>query len=117
MATLYSIKGVAMPTPSSYDVGILDISKAERNASGYMIIERIATKRKLTISYAWLTSANLSKVLQAVSGASFSVNYLDPQVGGFRSAEFYSGDRNLGMVSFIGGAPVYKDIKFELIER
>lgn len=117
MATLYSIGGTAMPTPSSFDVGIMDISKAERNASGYLIIERITTKRKLGINYAYLTSTQLASLLQAISSTSFSVNYLDPQTGGFRTSTFYSGDRNLGMISFIGGTPVYKDIKFDLIER
>jgi hypothetical protein len=117
MSTLYSIKGAAMPTPASFDVGIMDISKAERNASGYMIIERITTKRKLTVNYVYLSSTNLATVLQAISGTSFSVNYLDPQTGGFRTSEFYCGDRSVGMVSFINGVPVYKDIKFDLIER
>jgi hypothetical protein len=117
MATLYSIGGTAMPTPSDFQVGIQDLSKAERNASGYMIIERIATKRKLSVSYANLTPTQLSSLLQAISGTSFSVTYLDPQTGANRTATFYSGDRNMGMISFIGGVPVYKDIKFDLIER
>ena len=41
------INGVTIPTPSDYSVGIMDLSQAERNANGTMIIERIATKRKL----------------------------------------------------------------------
>lgn len=117
MATLYSIGGTAMPTPSDFQVGIMDISKAERNASGYLIIERITTKRKLAISYMNLTPTQLSSLLQTISATSFSVTYLDPQTGGFRTGEFYSGDRNMGMISFVGGTPVYKDIKFDLIER
>lgn len=117
MATLFSIAGVAMPTPSSFEVGIQDLSKADRNASGYMIIERIATKRKLQINYAYLSATDLSTVLQAVSPTSYQVVYLDPQTGSNRQAEFYCGDRSMGMVSFVGGVPVYKDIKFDLIER
>jgi hypothetical protein len=106
-----------MPTPSDFQVGIMDISKAERNAIGYMIIERIATKRKLSISYAYLTSQQMTQVLQAVSGTSYPVNYLDPQTGSFRTATFYCGDRNMGMISYVNGVPYYKDIKFDLIER
>ncbi|SEN19378.1 DUF6711 family protein [Paenibacillus sp. OV219] len=117
MATLYSINGVAQPTPSSFDVGIMMISKAERNAAGYMIIEKIATKRKLTINYAYLTPTQLSLLLQKLDVTSFSVTYLDPQTGGNRTASFYAGDRTVGMVSYIGGTPIYKDCKFDLIER
>lgn len=117
MATLYSIGGTAMPTPSDFQVGIMDISKAERNANGYLIIERITTKRKLSIAYASLASTSMSQLLQAVAPTSFQVSYLDPQTGSFRSSEFYAGDRNLGMISFIDGVPIYKDVKFDLIER
>lgn len=117
MSTLYSIKGVAMPTPSDFQVGIMDISKAERNANAYLIIERIATKRKLSIAYSYLSASQLSQILQAISPTSYQVTYLDPQTGSMRSSEFYSGDRSMGMVSFIGGVPVYRDIKFDLIER
>jgi hypothetical protein len=114
---LYSIGGTAMPTPSSFDVGIMDISKAERNASGYLIIERITTKRKISINYAYLSASNLATVLNAIAPTSYQVTYLDPQTGGNRTSEFYCGDRALGMLSFIGGVPMYKDIKFDLIER
>lgn len=117
MATLLSIGGVALPTPSSFNVGIMDISKAERNTNGYLIIERIATKRKLSIGYANLSASQLSSVLQKVSGTSFSVTYLDPQTGGNKTSTFYSGDRSIGMIAFVGGVPVYSDIKFDLIER
>lgn len=117
MATLYSINGVAQPTPSDFQVGVMMISKAERNASGYMIIEKIATKRKLTISYSYLSAGQLSTLLQKLDTTSFSVTYLDPQTGSDRTAQFYSGDRNVGMVSFVNGIPVYKDLKFDLIER
>ena len=44
---LITISGVALPTPSEFQVGYQDISKAERNANGTMIIERVAVKRKL----------------------------------------------------------------------
>ena len=47
---MIKINGVAMPAPSEYSVSIMDISKAERNAAGTMIIERIATKRKIELN-------------------------------------------------------------------
>ncbi|MFJ5713111.1 DUF6711 family protein [Neobacillus sp. NPDC093127] len=114
---LISIGGVDLPTPTDLDVGIMDLSKAERNANGTMIIERIATKRKLGISYAFLTRSELSQVLGAVSPVFFSVTYLDPQTNNYRTGQFYCGDRNVGMMDFINSVPRYKDIKFDLIEK
>ncbi len=114
---LIEIGGVDLPTPSDYSVGIMDLSKAERNARGTMIIERIATKRKLDISYSYLTREQLSQVLNAVSPVFFNVRYLDPQTNNYRTGSFYCGDRNVGMLDFQNGIPRYKDIKFDLIER
>jgi hypothetical protein len=114
---LITIEGVALPTPSDYNVGIMDISKAERNARGNMIIERITTKRKIEISYSFLTASELADVLQAISPVYYDVTYLDPQTGGNRTASFYCGDRSVGMLDFTDGVARYKDVKFDLVER
>lgn len=114
---LIKINGVAIPTPSDYSVGIQDISKAERNANGTMIIERIATKRKIELSWKSLNKDELSSILKLVSPVFFNVEYVDPQDNSLRTGTFYSGDRNCGMISFINEIPKYKDVKFNLIER
>jgi hypothetical protein len=114
---LVSIDGVDLPTPSDFSVGIMDLSKAERNANGTMIIERIATKRKLEIAYSYLTGSSLSAILTAVDPVFFNVTYLDPKTNGFRTGSFYCGDRNVGMLDYVGNIPRYRDCKFDLIER
>ncbi len=114
---LITINGVAIPAPSDLAVGIQDLSKAERNANGTMIIERIATKRKLELSWAYLDKASLSQVLNAVSSVFFTVTYVDPQTNGTKTGTFYCGDRKCGMIDFKNGIPRWKDIKFDLIER
>jgi hypothetical protein len=115
--TLISIGGVDLPTPSDYEVGIMDISKAERNANGTMIIERIATKRKIALKYAYLSATDLASVLTAIAPTFYNVTYLDPQTNSYRTASFYCGDRNAGMIDFVNGVPRYKDVAFDLIER
>lgn len=114
--SMISIGGTAVATPSDFNVTIADISKAQRNAQGTMIIERIATKRTLTLSYLYLSQSDCAKILQNVSATTFSVTYPDPQTGSNRTANFYCGDRQLGTIDFQGGVPRYKDIKFTLIE-
>lgn len=114
---LIKINGVEIPTPSDYNVGIQDISNAERNANGTIIIERIATKRKIEINWKSLSKDNVSRVLSLVSPVFFYVEYVDPQDNGVRTGTFYSGDRSCGALSFINGVIKYKDIKFNLIER
>jgi hypothetical protein len=114
---LISINGVALPTPSEFQVGIMDISKAERNANGNMIIERITTKRKLTIQYTYLSSTDASTVLNSIAPTYYNVTYLDPQTKSMKTGSFYCGDRTLGMIDYINGVPRYRDINFSLIER
>lgn len=114
---MIKINGVEIPTPSEYSVGIQDISNAERNANGTIIIERIATKRKIELSWKYLSKPALSNLFNLVSSVFFTVEYIDPQDGGVNTGTFYSGDRNAGALSFINGEIKWKDVKFNLIER
>jgi hypothetical protein len=114
---LISIGGVALPTPSSFSVGVMDLSKAERNANGSMIIERIATKKKLSFSYAFLSATDLAVILKAIAPTFYNVTYLDPVDNTFKTASFYCGDRGVGMIDYIDNVPRYKDLSFDLIER
>lgn len=114
---LITIGGVTIPTPTDFQIGIMDLSKAERNANGTMIIERITTKRKLELSWSYLSKTDLQTVLNAVSAVTFSVTYMDPVTNSNQTKTFYCGDRNAGMIDFINGNPRYKDVKFSLIER
>jgi hypothetical protein len=114
---LIRIDGVDIPAPSECSVGIQDISKAERNANGTMIIERIATKRKIELSWKYLDKDQLAQVFTAVSPVFFEVTYVDPQDNGIRTGSFYCGDRKCGMFDFKNGVPRYKDVSFNLIER
>lgn len=114
---MIKIDGKEISTPSDYQVGIMDISKAERNARGDMIIERIATKRKLELSWRYLSKEDLSALFAAVSPVFFKVEYIDPQTNSTRTGTFYAGDRNAGALDYLNGTIRYKDIKFNVIEK
>lgn len=114
---MIKINGVALPTPSDYIVSIMDISKAERNAAGTMIIDRIATKRKIELNWKYLSKEDVSNVLNMVSDVFFTVEYIDPQEGDWKIGIFYAGDRSIGALDYRNGNIRYKDIKFNLIER
>lgn len=113
---LLNIGGVDMPTPSDYSATVNDISKANRNALGNMVIERITTKQTITVGWTFLSQSQVSALLTAVKPTTFNVTYPDPVLGTNRTMVCYSGDRSLGMVDFTGGTPRYKDVKFTLIE-
>jgi hypothetical protein len=112
-----TVNGVALPTPSEFSVGIYDISKAERNANGLMLIERITTKKKLSLKWAVLNNYDAKTVLKAVESTFYDVTYTDPVDNVQKTGSFYCGDRNLGMIDYINGFPRYKELSFDLIER
>lgn len=114
---LLKINGVDMPTPSGYSVGIQDIVNATRNARGNMIKDLIATKVKIDLAWIYLSMADTAKVLTAVSGNFFTVEYLDPEANAFLTKTFYAGDRTAPAMDFINGVMRYKDIKFNIIEK
>lgn len=114
---LITANGVALPTPSDLQMGIQDISNAQRNANGLMIIQRIATKKTITLTYAYLNATDMSTILNAVSGTYFNVTYLDPISNSTVTGSFYPGDRSLGYIDYQNGVPRYNNLKFELIER
>jgi hypothetical protein len=114
---LITLNGVALPTPTEFQVSYNDISKADRNANGYMIIERIATKRKLFFTYSFVTAADANLILQLISPTFYDVTYLDPQDNVMKTGNFYCGDRQLGMIDYQNGVARYKDFAFNLIER
>lgn len=114
---MIKINGILLPTPSDYIVSIMDISKAERNAAGTMVIERIATKRKIELAWKYLDRTELSNVLKLVSPVFFTVDYIDPEDNAWKTGTFYCGDRTIGALDYRNGNIRWKDIKFNLIER
>jgi hypothetical protein len=114
---LITIDGVEIPAPTKYTVNIMDISKSERNAAGEMITERIATKRKIEMSWDILGQDDTSTLLNSVDPVFFYVEYIDPKTGGLRTGTFYSGDRSSPAITFSNGIMQYKDVKFNIIER
>lgn len=114
---MLEINNNPIPTPSTFKVGIMDISTAERNAQADMLIDRIATKRKLELSWNRLEPYELTGLLNLVDSVYFFVKYPDPMTGKMEIKTFYVGDRSIGMFSYIDNKPVWNDISFNLIEK
>lgn len=115
--SLITVEGVVLPTPSSYNVTIQDITKNDRNAAGNMIIERITTKRVISLGWSYLSGDEYSDVLISISPVFFNVTYFDPQNNTTQTGTFYCSDRQAGMIQFTNGIPSWSNIQFTLTER
>lgn len=113
---MIEINNTPIPSPSKFKPGIMDINKAERNAKGEMLIDRIATKRKLELSWSKLEVDELKTLLSLVSNVFFFVSYPDP-LEGVTTKTFYVGDRNTPMFSYTNGKAVWKDVAMNFIEK
>ncbi|MDJ0305395.1 DUF6711 family protein [Dehalobacter sp.] len=114
---MIKINNTELPAIVVYNVSIMDISQAGRNANGTMIIERIATKRKIELAAGRLTREQLSQMLNLVAPVFFTVEYPDPQDNTMKSGTFYCGDRNIEGLRYKNGLMYWKGVKFSLIER
>ncbi len=113
---LLNIGGVDMPAPTELTVSVQDISKADRNANGTMVLERIATKQKLSIKWAYISDVDLKTVLNAISPTMYQVTYTNPLTNVTESRQMYCGDRTAGVLYISNGSTHYKDFAFDLIE-
>ena len=106
-----------VPTPSGFSVSISDLdASAERNTLGDTVRDRIATKRKLQISYNALDQGDASAILNAIAGEFFYVQYPDPQLG-ITTKQFYVGDRSAPLYRYDFDNMMWKGMSFNSVER
>lgn len=113
---MLKIGGVAMPTPSEMTPSIYDITDGERDSTGTMHIDLIATKYKLECKWNILNQANLTKILNATKNITFSISFIDPVTGTEKTINVYKGDISTPIFKIADGENIYKDFKINLIE-
>ena len=113
------VNHMTVPAPSALAVTIADVAQtAERSASGAAVIDRVAVKRSLELSWAHLAPAELASLLAAVGEhAFFEATYPDPQTGQARTMTCYAEERSAAVLRVEDGAPVWRDLKMRWIER
>jgi len=117
MAVL-QINSNTMPAPSVMYVIVSDIKTEERNAAGASVIDRIAAgKRRIECDWAYVSNANLVTLLSAVSGATFTVSYLDPLTNAAKTITCTVGERAVGALVYKSGTPVWGSVKMTFTER
>ncbi len=129
MAMLYVGTTSSNLTPISLDPaqitwGLQDISAADagrvQDAGNTMYKMRTSQKRKLQITWNYLTAAQASEILNAFNSEYFFVRYWDVMDNGWNIREFYAGDRSAPFKWF--GLPNnkgtrYTTLSFDIIER
>ncbi|MFR1708924.1 MAG: DUF6711 family protein [Clostridium sp.] len=111
------INGSMIAAPSAYEVTIQDLDgESNRNASGNLIRDRIAVKRKINLEWPPLSQWEVSTLLNAVSSVFFTVEFPDPQLG-MITKTMYVGDRTAPAYQYKNGEVKWSGLKMNFIEK
>ena len=112
------IAGVAVAPPAEIKVSRFDLSKEpRRSASGTMILEYIATKRRVDLTWKYLPDDDLRTLLNilAANKPFFQLTY--PDAGGQQSMTCYAGDIHTTLWHTVGGTRYWSEITIAFIEQ
>lgn len=114
---MLSINGVAIATPSVYEITIQDLDgESNRNANGDLVRDRITVKRKINLEWPPLSQGEIATLLNAVSSVFFTVTFPDPQLG-LITKTMYVGDRTAPAYSYVNGKAKWQGLKMNFIEK
>lgn len=112
------VNGAAVPAPSTMRLTLFDLSSAqERNAAGELVLDRVAVKRRIDLSWARIGSAALASLLAAMNGGFFQASYPDPATGEMRSMTCCCADRTAGVLRMEDGAAVWTNVEMSWTEK
>ena len=113
---MVKIAGADIPAPTEITHSMYDITEGERDSTGTMHIDLIATKYKLQLKWGVLTKAEMSSILNLIKPITFSVTFDDPESGNEKTVNVYKGDRSIPVLIYKNGEPYYNGFSVNLIE-
>lgn len=96
----FKIGEVAIPDPAAFSGKESDLdTSGERDATGYLHRNRVATKHPLSIEYNNIPWENIVELCQLLMQDKFSFTFPNPfSAGGIMTVEAYAGDRDFTAV-------------------
>ncbi len=116
MSTVFKLNGTTIKRPNHFRIERYNLTKAGRVASGLMIMDLIAKKRKFIFRYTTISSTDLNIILNVIDGDAmfFDVSYVENGVT--KNASCYSGHIPTNLFR-TGNVWYWTDVNFDLIER
>jgi hypothetical protein len=114
---MLKIAGVTVKTPSELKVGLFDITKSNRAASGKMMMELITTKRRVDVVWKMLTDSELQTIIDTITANKpfFTLTY--PDAGGSATMTCYAGDIVTSLWHTIDGVRYWQEVSIPFIEQ
>jgi hypothetical protein len=114
---MLKIAGITVKAPTELKVGRFDLSKSGRTASGKMVMELIATKRRVDVVWKMLTDSELEKIIDTITANKpfFTLTY--PDAGGTKSMTCYAGDIITSLWHTKNGVRYWEEVSIGFIEQ
>lgn len=114
-----SVGGITtLPAPAVYQWELEDISgKGAGRTEANVKMNKMRLGQVCGITLAWngVTTAQASAILQAFNPEYVNVKYLDPLSGGYKTREFYVGNRSAPLFDARRG--VWENVSFKIVQR
>lgn len=114
---MLKIAGTTVKTPTELKIGRFDLTKSSRTASGKMVMELIATKRRVDVVWKMLPDDELKKILDVINANKpfFTLEY--PDVSGTKTMTCYAGDIITSLWHTKNGIRYWEDVSIPFIEQ
>ena len=114
---MLKIAGITVKAPTELKVGRFDLSKSSRTASGKMVMDIIATKRRVDVVWRYIPDADLQVILNllAANKPFFTLEY--PDAGGQQTMTCYAGDILTSLWHTKNGIRYWEDVSIAFIEQ
>ena len=113
----FAVNGSPLPDPASFGgtENSLD-TEAERDASGYLHRNMVATKHTYKMGWKNIDWQMMTDILSKVSGSKFQFTAPDPSAGETVTRDCYAGDRSWECVWSPAGEDSIGNLSFNVIE-
>ena len=114
----FSVGNTPIPDPSSFSGKESDLdTMGERDATGYLHRNRVATKHPLSIEYKALPWTKITEICKLLMSDKFAFTFPDPfSDSGTSTITAYAGDRNFTAVWMPDDMEWIGDLKVSIIE-
>ncbi|MDF9845170.1 MULTISPECIES: DUF6711 family protein [unclassified Paenibacillus] len=106
--------------PATFQPTVMDLDDGDatvRTANGTLNRSRIRVLRQIDMTWGILTAAQISALLQSMSGVFFDFYYLDIMSGKYETRRMYVGNRTAPIALSKGNETLYNALKLTLTER
>ena len=114
---MLKIAGVSVKAPTDLKIGRFDLTKSGRTASGKMVMDIIAPKRRVDVVWKMLPDDELKKILDVINANKpfFSLEY--PDAGGSKTMTCYAGDIITSLWHTKNGIRYWEEVSIAFIEQ